>query len=107
MASGALPGHAAAIVKLLSGKVGARRTALLSELAGPLGVAAALDADAPFAVRHAGVERVTLHNIGGGTGEMQANTIAERLLGLPREPSPDRELPFDQLLRNSPPRAPS
>jgi len=101
MASGALSGHAAAIVKLMSGKVGARRTALLSELAGPLGVAAPPDADVPFAVREAGLERVTLHNIGGGTGEMQANTIAERLLGLPREPSPDRELPFNQLAHNA------
>jgi len=106
MASGALPGHAAAIVKLMSGKVGARRTALLSELAGPLGVAAPLDADVPFAAREAGLERVMLHSIGGGTGEMQANTIAERLLGLPREPSPDRELPFNQLLHNAPPHAP-
>jgi len=102
MASGALPGHAAAIVKLMSGKTGARRTALLSELAGPLGVAAERDAEIAFAVREAGLERVTLHNIGGGTGEMQANTIAERLLGLPREPSPDRELPFNQLLHNTP-----
>jgi len=102
MASGALPSHAAAIVKLMSGKTGARRTALLSELAGPLGVAAERDAEVAFAVRKAGLERVTLHNIGGGTGEMQANTIAERLLGLPRVPSPDRELPFNQLRHNTP-----
>ncbi len=100
MASGALPGHAAAIVKLMSGKVRARRTALVSELAGPLGVAAAFDGEVPSGVRDAGLERVTSHNIGGGTGEMQANAIAERLLGLPREPSPDRELPFNQLRHN-------
>ena len=103
MASGALPGYAAAILKLMTGKVGARRTALLSELAGPLGVATALAGDVPHAVREAGLERVTHHNIGGGTGEMQANTVAERLLGLPREPSPDRELPFNQLRHNTVP----
>jgi alkylation response protein AidB-like acyl-CoA dehydrogenase len=101
MASGALPGYAAAIVKLMSGKVGARRTALLSELAGPLGVAGPHDGDVPHAVREAGLERVTHHNIGGGTGEMQSNTVAERLLGLPREPSPDRELPFNQIRHNT------
>jgi hypothetical protein len=34
---------------------------------------------------------------------MQRNAIAERLLGLPREPSADRELPFNQLRQNTVP----
>jgi hypothetical protein len=37
--------------------------------------------------------------IGGGTTEMAMNVISERVLGMPREVTPDRDLPFRDVPR--------
>jgi alkylation response protein AidB-like acyl-CoA dehydrogenase len=90
------PGPAASIMKLLTGRsaIALRQVALRIE--GPRGMLFA--ADAPLG---GVVQKLTLASpsmaIMAGTDEIQKNIIAERVLGLPPEPSSGRDVPWRQL----------
>jgi alkylation response protein AidB-like acyl-CoA dehydrogenase len=62
----------------------------LARTAGPLGV------DDPIWTY--GFEFAPALTIGGGTTEVQKGVIGERVLGLPREPDPNADVPFRELV---------
>ena len=96
--TGTMSDQSAAIVRLYAGVAGARRTTIGFELAGPWGAAwedgeVLGGAGDEFLMRQAAC-------IGGGTTEMARNVISERVLGMPRERTVDREVPFREVPRN-------
>ena len=79
----------AAVTKVLTGD-------LAAELAGPAGM---VDTDRTSTWIQAEVINRFSISIGGGTTEVQKNNLAERSLGLPREPGHDRNTPWKDVPR--------
>ncbi len=78
---------------------GRRAAQLAHALGGANGAAWELgDVDADYWAYH--VLNCRGMSLGGGTDEIQRNTLGERVLGLPREPGPARDTPFRELPHN-------
>ena len=98
--SGAMTDQAAAVGRLLMCTSLARQSTLAFQIAGAVG-GAWNDDDGEAAERGIDFLMRQTASIGGGTTEMARNVIAERVLGMPREPSLDRNVPFRDVPRGS------
>jgi alkylation response protein AidB-like acyl-CoA dehydrogenase len=99
--TGTMSEQASAIARLWGGVAHTRRTTIAFELAGDIGAAwlaedgLPTDAAGDFLMRQVSC-------IGGGTTEMARNVISERVLGMPRERTLDRDVPFRDVPRSAP-----
>lgn len=94
--AGRAPGPEGSTGKLGGAQLSRRSSDLGVAMAGPAGVA--WSADDPQAARWAqAVLSSPSSRIAGGTDEVQRNIIGERVLGLPKEPQVDRDVPFREL----------
>jgi alkylation response protein AidB-like acyl-CoA dehydrogenase len=98
--SGSMSDQAAAIGRLFVGNTTVRCSTIAFEVAGAAGAAwteddgALADCGRDFLLRQ-------VATIGGGTTEMARNVISERVLGMPRERSLDRDVPFRDVPRSA------
>lgn len=92
--SGKIPEAEGSVIKILMAQLG---TVTATAAIGMLGADGTL-ADGQGSAQQRFLGMASLH-IGGGTDEVQRNAIAERVLGLPRESRPDKEIPFKDVRR--------
>ena len=97
LSRGALPGPENSIGKLVGAP---KMQAMSSYLMDLLGASGAI-ADEALAAKAGIIQRAYMEapglRIAGGTDEIMANIIAERVLGLPQEPRLDKGIPFNEV----------
>ncbi len=100
--SGRFTDQAAAIGRLFHGMVTSRSATLGLEVAGSAGAAWIGEGDTETANAAVNFLMRQVGSIGGGTTEMARNVISERVLGMPRERTLDRDVPFRDVPRSRP-----
>jgi len=93
--AGRTPGPGGSLGKLAGARIAARYRDLSLAIVGPAAVA--WEGDGPGGGWARGALTTLSSSIAGGTNEIQRNIIGDRVLGLPREPSVDKDLPFRDL----------
>jgi alkylation response protein AidB-like acyl-CoA dehydrogenase len=97
VAAGRPPGPEGSVAKLSRSLVSVRAAEVAVRLAGP--AATAWPADDRDAQRPSQlITQAPGAGIAGGTNEVMRNILGERVLGLPKEPQVDRDVPFRDLL---------
>ncbi len=90
---GEMPGVVASVMKLFFARHWTATTGLAMHIEGAAGMLWGESASDDGLWQQAFCQQYAIR-IGGGTDEIQGNVIGERALGLPREPSLDRDLPW-------------
>jgi len=94
--AGRAPGPEGSVAKLATAILGKRGADLAMAMAGAGGLAWE-PGDTSGGEQAAGFLFAPMLGIAGGTSEIQRNIIGERVLGLPKEPVVDRDVPFREL----------
>jgi len=98
LARNAIPGPEVSVLKLFAAVTGSALADAGIDLLGPGGVLWGDDGHEGGRWAEGLLDSFAMH-IGGGTDEIQRNIIGETVLGLPREPSLDRDVPFRDLVK--------
>jgi alkylation response protein AidB-like acyl-CoA dehydrogenase len=97
--AGQEPGPEGSIGKVFNAEFNQRRADLAISAAGMAGVAW-MPGDSQAESRAEGFLRSRANTIEGGTSEVLRSQIAERVLGLPREPQVDKDVPWKEIRRS-------
>jgi alkylation response protein AidB-like acyl-CoA dehydrogenase len=93
-------GPEGSITKLFQAEFNKRLQSLAMDVLGTQATAWSPD-DTETLAKVRGFLRSRANTIEGGTSEIMRNILGERVLGLPKEPSVDRDIPWKDVARSS------